>query len=65
MSNLVSCMMDADEEFFALDMRFTTRHAGMEAALQLLHLFVQVGSPIQGTCIVHSSARSAVDEMCA
>ena len=43
MSNLVSCMMDADEEFFALDMRFSTRHQGMEAALQLLHLFVQVG----------------------
>ena len=40
-SNLISCVLDCDEEFLCMDFHFTLREGGMLAAFQLVHMVLE------------------------
>ncbi|KAJ7516395.1 hypothetical protein O6H91_22G056800 [Diphasiastrum complanatum] len=40
-SNLINCVLEADEEFICMDFHFTVRDGGMCAAFQLLHMVLE------------------------
>ncbi|GBG59232.1 hypothetical protein CBR_g32249 [Chara braunii] len=40
-SNLINCVLEADEEFLCMDFRFTMRDGGMQATFQLLHMVLE------------------------
>lgn len=40
-SNMINCILEADEEFICMDFHFTTRHGGLAASFQLIHMVLQ------------------------
>lgn len=43
-SNLINCVLEADEEFLCMDFHFTLRDGGMRATFELLHMILEVGT---------------------
>eukprot|EP00250_Pteridium_aquilinum_P006240 c16198_g1_i1 orf=144-3938(+) len=40
-SNLINCVLEADEEFLCMDFHFTLRDGGMRATFELLHMILE------------------------
>lgn len=49
-SKLINCVLEADEEFVAMDFHFAVGDGGLAAVLQLLHLFLEEPRWVLGSC---------------